>query len=123
MNLNSISKTTVPESKTASTSCIFALLYFCTTRDLHKSTSFILCLLYWAELVIPDFCNECNPYVSFQVFLDYTSLTDQSHMETLMKEIVEEIRKLWDTLMGLEMELVDQLEVINLRNCKTICVF
>ena len=41
-------------------------------------------------------------------------------METLMKEIVEEIRKLWDTLMGLEMELVDQLEVINLRNCKIL---
>ena len=32
-------------------------------------------------------------------------------MESLMKEILEEIRKLWDTLMGLEMELVDQLEV------------
>ena len=93
------------------------------TRLAQKSTSFILCLLYWAELVIPNFCNECNPYVSFQVFLDYTSLTDQSHMETLMKEIVEEIRKLWDTLMGLEMELVDQLEVINLRNCKIICFF
>ena len=38
-------------------------------------------------------------------------MTDQSHMEILMKEILEEIRKLWDTLMGLEMELVDQLEV------------
>ena len=38
-------------------------------------------------------------------------MTDQSHMESLMKEILEEIRKLWDTLMGLEMELVDQLEV------------
>ena len=38
-------------------------------------------------------------------------MTDQSHMESLMKEILVEIRKLWDTLMGLEMELVDQLEV------------
>ena len=38
-------------------------------------------------------------------------MTDQIHMESLMKEILEEIRKLWDTLMGLEMELVDQLEV------------
>lgn len=38
-------------------------------------------------------------------------MTDQSHMESLMKEILEEIRKLWDTLMGQEMELVDQLEV------------
>ena len=38
-------------------------------------------------------------------------MTDQSHMESLMKEILGEIRKLWDTLMGLEMELVDQLEV------------
>ena len=40
-------------------------------------------------------------------------MTDQGHMESLMKEILGEIRKLWDTLMGLEMELVDQLEVGN----------
>ena len=38
-------------------------------------------------------------------------MTDQVQMEILMKQINEEIRKLWDTLMGLEMELVDQLEV------------
>lgn len=38
-------------------------------------------------------------------------MTDQTQMETLMKEIHENIRQLWDTLMGLEMELVDQLEV------------
>ena len=37
-------------------------------------------------------------------------MTDQSLLESLMKEVMEEIRKLWDTLMGLEMELVDQLE-------------
>ena len=42
-------------------------------------------------------------------------MTDQGHMESLMKEILGEIRKLWDTLMGLEMELVDQLEVRNSR--------
>lgn len=49
-------------------------------------------------------------------------MTDQSHMERLMKEILREIRELWDTLMGLEMELVDQLEVhcnlvIDFMNC------
>lgn len=38
-------------------------------------------------------------------------MTDQTQMETLMQEIHENIRQLWDTLMGLEMELVDQLEV------------
>lgn len=56
--------------------------------------------------------KHIHSYIEYKkkVFLDYTSLNDQSHMETLMKEIVEEIRKLWDTLMGLEMELVDQLE-------------
>lgn len=58
----------------------------------------------------------------YQVFLDYTSMTDQSRMENLMKEILREIRELWDTLMGLEMELVDQLEVhcnlvIDFMNC------
>ncbi|XP_022802864.1 dynein regulatory complex subunit 3-like [Stylophora pistillata] len=56
--------------------------------------------------------KHIHSYIEYKkkVFLDYTSLTDSSHMATLMKEIVEEIRKLWDTLMGLEMELVDQLE-------------
>ena len=49
-------------------------------------------------------------------------MTDQSDMESLMKEILREIRELWDTLMGLEMELVDQLEVhcnlvIDFMNC------
>ena len=39
-------------------------------------------------------------------------MTDPSLLESLMKEVTEEIRKLWDTLMGLEMELVDQLEVM-----------
>lgn len=38
-------------------------------------------------------------------------MTDQSRLESLMTEIIEEIRKLWDILMGLELELVDQLEV------------
>lgn len=40
-------------------------------------------------------------------------MTDQHLLESLMKEVTEEIRKLWDTLMGLEMELVDQLEVFD----------
>ena len=40
-------------------------------------------------------------------------MTDQRLLESLMKEVTEEIRKLWDTLMGLEMELVDQLEVFD----------
>lgn len=40
-------------------------------------------------------------------------MTDPSLLESLMKEVTEEIRKLWDTLMGLEMELVDQLEVLD----------
>lgn len=40
-------------------------------------------------------------------------MTDPSLLESLMKEVTDEIRKLWDTLMGLEMELVDQLEVLD----------
>ena len=40
-------------------------------------------------------------------------MTDPRLLESLMKEVTEEIRKLWDTLMGLEMELVDQLEVLS----------
>lgn len=57
--------------------------------------------------------------------MDYTSMTDQHLLKSLMTEITEEIRKLWDTLMGLEMELVDQLEVLNSNSvsffrCKTL---
>jgi len=52
-------------------------------------------------------------WLPVQVFVDYTSMTDQRLLESLMKEVTEEIRKLWDTLMGLEMELVDQLEVFD----------
>ena len=44
-------------------------------------------------------------------------MTDPSLLESLMKEVTEEIRKLWDTLMGLEMELVDQLEVMTQVQC------
>ena len=51
--------------------------------------------------------------VAVQVFVDYTSMTEPRLLESLMKEVTEEIRKLWDTLMGLEMELVDQLEVLD----------
>ena len=40
-------------------------------------------------------------------------MTDQKLLESLMEEVKGEIRKLWDTLMGLEMELVDQLEVVD----------
>lgn len=52
-------------------------------------------------------------------------MTDQHLLKSLMTEITEEIRKLWDTLMGLEMELVDQLEVLNSNSvsffrCKTV---
>ena len=50
---------------------------------------------------------------NFQAFLDYTNSTDPNLLETMMKEITEEITKLWDALMGLEMQLVDQLEVRN----------
>lgn len=56
--------------------------------------------------------KHIHNYIEYKkkVFLDYTSMTDPSLLESLMKEVTEEIRKLWDTLMGLEMELVDQLE-------------
>ncbi|KAL9956946.1 hypothetical protein ACROYT_G038512 [Oculina patagonica] len=56
--------------------------------------------------------KHIHNYIEYKkkVFVDYTSMTDQSLLESLMKEVLGEIRKLWDTLMGLEMELVDQLE-------------
>ena len=38
-------------------------------------------------------------------------ITDNKMLETLLGEYSEETTKLWDTLMGLELQLVDQLEV------------
>ena len=46
-----------------------------------------------------------------QAFVDYGNTTDTNLLESMMKELNEEIRNLWDTLMGLELQLVDQLEV------------
>ncbi|XP_068761038.1 dynein regulatory complex subunit 3-like [Montipora capricornis] len=56
--------------------------------------------------------KDIHNYIEYKkkVLLDYATMTDQVQMEILMNQINEEIRKLWDTLMGLEMELVDQLE-------------
>lgn len=50
-------------------------------------------------------------FILLQAFLDYANSTDPNLLETMMKEITEQITKLWDALMGLEMQLVDQLEV------------
>ncbi|KXJ27071.1 Leucine-rich repeat-containing protein 48 [Exaiptasia diaphana] len=46
-----------------------------------------------------------------KALIDYSNTSDVSLLEVMMKEIVEKITKLWDSLMGLEMQLVDQLEV------------
>ncbi|XP_048576151.1 dynein regulatory complex subunit 3 [Nematostella vectensis] len=56
--------------------------------------------------------KHIQKYIDFKkkAFLDYSNTTDTAVLETMMKEIQEEITKLWDTLMGLEMQLVDQLE-------------
>ena len=87
-------------------------------RSLMMFSIFYFIIFLLQSLQADNFCHSLCSYESvhfglhYQVFLDYTSMTDQSQMESLMKEILEEIRKLWDTLMGLEMELVDQLEVL-----------
>ena len=47
----------------------------------------------------------------FQVFEEIHMITDNKMLETLLGEYSEETTKLWDTLMGLELQLVDQLEV------------
>ena len=37
--------------------------------------------------------------------------SDQKSLDALMEDYNKEVAKLWDSLMGLEMLLVDQLEV------------
>lgn len=39
------------------------------------------------------------------------NLNDNLIIERLSNELNDEILKMWDTLMGLELQLVDQLEV------------
>ena len=47
----------------------------------------------------------------FQVFLELVNCTDPDNSEKRTAELSSSITSLWDILMGLEMQLVDQLEV------------
>jgi len=46
------------------------------------------------------------------VFAELVNCTDQDTAERRTAELSDSITTLWDVLMGLEMQLVDQLEVI-----------
>jgi len=46
------------------------------------------------------------------VFAELVNCTDQDTAERRTAELSDSITTLWDILMGLEMQLVDQLEVI-----------
>lgn len=46
-----------------------------------------------------------------KVFTDLVNCADQDIGEKRMSELSDSITSLWDILMGLEMQLVDQLEV------------
>ena len=46
----------------------------------------------------------------FQVLQEIANLNENFIIERLTNELNEEIMKVWDTLMGLELQLVDQLE-------------
>ncbi|KAK3705830.1 hypothetical protein QZH41_011521, partial [Actinostola sp. cb2023] len=67
-----------------------------------------------------DFKKKVNNGSSINLYLlchdmlaliDYSNTSDVTFLESMMKEIVDKIAKLWDSLMGLEMQLVDQLEL------------
>ena len=52
--------------------------------------------------------------------MDYSNTSDVNLLDSMMKEIIDKIAKLWDLLMGLEMQLVDQLEVRDSKNKRAI---
>ena len=54
---------------------------------------------------------NCIVFHSFQVFSELVNCTDQETAEKRIAELSDSITALWDILMGLEMQLVDQLEV------------
>lgn len=50
-------------------------------------------------------------YCLFQAFAELNQITDQSLLDTKVRDFNKEVSELWDKLMGLELQLVDQLEV------------
>ena len=48
----------------------------------------------------------------FQAFAELNQITDQTVLDTKVRDYNKEVDELWDKLMGLELQLVDQLEVI-----------
>ena len=54
---------------------------------------------------------NCIVFHSFQVLSELVNCTDQETAEKRIAELSDSITALWDILMGLEMQLVDQLEV------------
>ena len=49
--------------------------------------------------------------MSLQAFAELNQITDQSLLDTKVQEFNRGVSELWDRLMGLELQLVDQLEV------------
>ena len=56
-------------------------------------------------------CLKCFDFLS-QVFGDFAVITDPKMLENKVQEFNNEVTKLWDNLMGFELQLVDQLEVM-----------
>ena len=47
-----------------------------------------------------------------QAFAELNQITDQTILDNKVTDYNKEVSELWDKLMGLELQLVDQLEVI-----------
>ena len=48
------------------------------------------------------------------MFADFALITDPKMLDNKVQEFNDEVTKLWDNLMGFELQLVDQLEVRDL---------
>ena len=57
-----------------------------------------------------------DSYFLPQAFAELNQITDQTILDNKVTDYNKEVSELWDKLMGLELQLVDQLEVLFVRS-------
>lgn len=79
---------------------------------LCKSVLLLKALSYFAHsLLLMTICSYFCALVCYEVFNELMLITEQKVLEVRLHDLTEELSEMWDSLMGLELQLVDQLEV------------
>jgi SMC interacting uncharacterized protein involved in chromosome segregation len=74
--------------------------------DFIAGESTTCCMGILDSVIIKLLCHNI-----FQIFAELNHITDNSLLDQKVKEYNKDVTELWDKLMGLELQLVDQFEV------------